>query len=253
MVLKKQDARRSGRKDKKVKESRYLSVIIPTQNDKHRLPTVLIKIDSYLEKSGLTYEILIADAGSTDSTFKTIERLSELIKNVRLVDSEKRSIKNKAEASYLAASKATGEWLLFLDIDRLPSLEGLLDRLREDKNKKFAKNEVWVGMKLFFPIDKKRIFKKISTDWPNLILRFLFGSSVVTFLCLKRDSAKNFWSLIEKEEKISMIKLFFWIKASGCQAGEIFSPIINQADYYSDKLYFWRFLEEWVKEKLSRR
>ena len=238
--------------DKKIKrkKSRYLSVIIPAQNDKRRLPAVLIEIDRYLEKSGLTYEILIADAGSTDGSLKTIERLSELIKNAQLVDLKERSVKSKAEACYLAVLKASGEWLLFLDIDRLPSLEDLLSRL---KNKEFSADEVWVGKKPFLPIEKKWIFKKMPADWPNLILHFLFGSSIMTFLCLKSDSVRNLWPLIEKEEKTSIIKLFFLMKASGCQGGEVLAPIVNQADNCSDKLYFWLFLREWIREKLFRR
>lgn len=46
----------------------YLSVVIPAYNEERRLPETLATIDAYLNGQPYTWEVLVADDGSEDST-----------------------------------------------------------------------------------------------------------------------------------------------------------------------------------------
>lgn len=252
MALKKQDVRRSGRKDKEKASSSscYLSIIIPTQNDRDRLPSVLIEIDRQLEKSGLTYEILAVDAGRADDTSAMVERLIELIKNLRLVKLTIQDTKSKTAAFYSGAREAAGEWLLFLDIDRLPVLEELFLQLKEARDKKAGGSQVFLGVKPSVSSSENRAFKNLISNWPNMFLRAFSGVPMFIFLCLRKDITHRLLPLTKGQDEIFLAELVFLAKKLRCQVGETTTSVISQVDSRSDKLYFWRFLGQLIKIRL---
>lgn len=53
----------------------YLSLVVPSYNEENRLPTMMSATMKYLEerkkdKKSFTYEVVIVDDGSKDSTYK---------------------------------------------------------------------------------------------------------------------------------------------------------------------------------------
>ena len=86
-----------------------VSFIVPAYNEELELPQTLAAIRAASEKSGETYEIIVADDGSTDST-ATLATLA----GARVVKIQRRQI---AAARNAGAREARGDILFFVDAD----------------------------------------------------------------------------------------------------------------------------------------
>lgn len=99
----------------------YLSVIIPCYDEMANLQKgVLDKIDHFLKKKKIEYEVIIADDGSKDGSVAFIEDFIKenphffLIKNPHY---------GKAGAVTTGMLKATGKYRLFTDMDQATPIE----------------------------------------------------------------------------------------------------------------------------------
>ena len=60
-----------------------ISVVIPLLNEAESLPELTSWIDNVMSKNSFSYEILLVDDGSKDSSWKVIEHLSSENKNIK--------------------------------------------------------------------------------------------------------------------------------------------------------------------------
>jgi dolichyl-phosphate beta-glucosyltransferase len=99
--------------------SKKLSVVIPAYNEEKRIEATLNSIDSYLEKQGYDYEILVVDNGSRDKTVEVVKRLAQTtVQNARVL--EQPPIvpgNNKGNAVKKGILEAIGEYVVFMDAD----------------------------------------------------------------------------------------------------------------------------------------
>lgn len=63
----------------------HLSIIIPVYNEVNRLPRTLDSLFSYLPKLERTYEIVVVDDGSLDTTKSLVENIIKTHPEVRLI------------------------------------------------------------------------------------------------------------------------------------------------------------------------
>lgn len=95
-----------------------LSVVIPAYNEEKRIAETLRDVNRYLEKQKYTYEIIVVDNGSNDSTCDVVKHYQETsVQNlVALCLSE--SIGAKGSAVRLGIlDNAKGEYIMFMDAD----------------------------------------------------------------------------------------------------------------------------------------
>lgn len=100
-----------------------LSVIIPAYNEETRLQAYLDKILAYFEHLRLSYEIIVVDDGSTDSTSAVVESFMAKFPMVRLVQLTRNHGKGYAVRSGML--KASGRLRLFADADGATPIEEL--------------------------------------------------------------------------------------------------------------------------------
>lgn len=93
----------------------YLSIIIPAYNEAERLPLTLIDIDKHLEQAPYTYEILVVNDGSKDTTAAIVSKMQVTIKNLKLVDNKEN--KGKGGVVRQGMLLASGTIRLFTDAD----------------------------------------------------------------------------------------------------------------------------------------
>lgn len=98
----------------------YLSVVIPAYNEEKNILTTLKKVEAYLEKQDFSYEILVMDDGSSDSTAEIANNFAKANKNVQVFVLPHRG---KAPTVIDGMEKATGKFILFSDADLATPIE----------------------------------------------------------------------------------------------------------------------------------
>ncbi|MBZ9578411.1 glycosyltransferase family 2 protein [Patescibacteria group bacterium] len=99
----------------------HLSVIIPAYNEEERLPKTLREIDEYLRKQNYESEIIVVSDGSTDRTVEIVKNLMNEIKNLKLVEFEKK--RGKGFGVRQGMLRASGEYRVFTDADNSTSID----------------------------------------------------------------------------------------------------------------------------------
>jgi len=99
----------------------YLSVIIPAYNEENRISNTLLSIDKYLSKQNYSYEIIVVSDGSKDKTAAIVNKFSELIKNLKLIDNKDNHGKGWVVKQGMLESE--GEIRLFMDADNATTID----------------------------------------------------------------------------------------------------------------------------------
>lgn len=103
-----------------------LSIVMPCLNEAETLPRCIAKALRFLERSGVTGEIIVADNGSTDGS-RELARAA----GVRVVPV---ALKGYGAALFTGLSAARGRYCILADSDDsydFEALDGFLDRLRQ--------------------------------------------------------------------------------------------------------------------------
>jgi len=101
----------------------HLSVIIPAYNEALRILPYLQAITVYLDRRGLSCEILVVDDGSQDDTAVAVERVAAHNRHIRLIRLPRNSGKGAAVRAGIQA--AQGELQLFADADGATPIQEL--------------------------------------------------------------------------------------------------------------------------------
>ncbi|HVT01808.1 MAG TPA: glycosyltransferase [Thermoanaerobaculia bacterium] len=91
------------------------SVVVPAYNENSIIGESLGVIAGYLQETGLTYELLVVDDGSTDNTVEMVEAFRNTNPNVRLIRMGKNQ--GKGAAVRRGVQEARGEVISFTDAD----------------------------------------------------------------------------------------------------------------------------------------
>jgi len=108
-----------------------LSVIIPAYNEAENFKKgTLIQVDDYLKKQKYSWEVIVVNDGSVDSTLKLLEDFIKNRKNWRLVNN---THKGKAAAVLEGISQAQGKYILFSDFDQATPISEVRKLLEQAK------------------------------------------------------------------------------------------------------------------------
>ncbi len=102
-------------------EKVYLSVIIPAYNEEKSIGKTLLDIDSYLTQQDYSYEIIVVSDGSRDKTVQIVNKFSEMIKNLRVIDNKKNH--GKGWVVKQGMLEANGKYKLFTDADNATTID----------------------------------------------------------------------------------------------------------------------------------
>ncbi|MGH7802255.1 MAG: glycosyltransferase [Thermodesulfobacteriota bacterium] len=109
----------------------FLSVVVPAYNEQGRIAKTLKEVGDYLQKKEYTYEIIVVDDGSLDSTSDIVGSISKTNGNIRFLKNEVNRGKGYSVKRGVLAS--SGEYVLFSDADLpmpIEEVERLLEWLR---------------------------------------------------------------------------------------------------------------------------
>ncbi|HHH14280.1 MAG TPA: glycosyltransferase family 2 protein [candidate division WWE3 bacterium] len=94
--------------------SPFISIVIPAYNEEKNILNTLKTIEDFLSQQDYTYEVLVMNDGSLDSTSSIANNYAKTNKHITVYDLPH---KGKANAVLEGFKKARGEYVLFSDAD----------------------------------------------------------------------------------------------------------------------------------------
>ncbi|MDR0559987.1 MAG: glycosyltransferase family 2 protein [Prevotellaceae bacterium] len=133
-----------------------ISIVIPLYNEEESLPELVAWIEKVVEKHGFSYEIIMVNDGSSDSSWKVIEDIASKNGNVRGICFRRNYGKSAALHCGFKASK--GDIVLTMDADLQDSPDEIPEFYRMIKEENFDLVSGW---------KKKRYDNTLSKNIPS--------------------------------------------------------------------------------------
>lgn len=155
-----------------LRESVFLSVLIPAYNEERSIAQTLLSLSTTLRSNGWRYEIIVASDGSKD---KTVEIASNLgLDNVRVLDLYPNQ--GKGAALLAAFQTSRGKYAAFFDADGDIAVESLVDLFKRLLN---SDADIIVGSKVH-PESMVQYpkLRRIQSYGFRLLIRLLFSIPV---------------------------------------------------------------------------
>ncbi|MEK7061155.1 MAG: dolichyl-phosphate beta-glucosyltransferase [Patescibacteria group bacterium] len=177
-----------------------LSVVIPAYNEEKTIKnSSLDDVWSYLSKQKYNWEVVVVDDASTD---KTLALSTEFAKNHKGIRVLAESHRGKGGSVIAGMLKASGDIILFADMDQatpINQIEKLLPEFNEGFDIAIGSRSGRKGA----PIIRKAMaygFSVIRT----LVLRLPFKDTQCGFKAFKKDAAKNIFNkmMVVKEKTL---------------------------------------------------
>lgn len=175
----------------------YLSVVIPAYNEEHNLKAnILSKVYNYLKKQKYTWEVIIADDGSTDKTAELVLQFCKSHKGFRIL---KEPHRGKAGTVIAGVLKAKGKFVLFTDMDQstpLNQIEKFFGEFEKGRDIVIGSRKGRKGAPLI-----RKIMAFGFVILRSLILRLPYRDTQAGFKALKYEAAQKIFTRLEKLNK----------------------------------------------------
>ena len=152
-----------------------ISVVVPLYNEEESLPELAAWINRVMEANHFTYEIIMVDDGSNDSSWKVIEKLSA--KDNRIRGIKFRRNYGKSAALHCGFEDAQGEVVITMDADLQDSPDEIPELYRMVTDEDYDLVSGW-KQKRYDPITKT-----VPTKLFNATARRFSGIKLHDFNC----------------------------------------------------------------------
>lgn len=156
-----------------------LSVVIPAYNEEKRILRALTRIDKYLSKNLIKFEIIVVSDGSIDNTAEIVTDFAKHHRNVRLIELHENQGKGAAvKKGVLAAGK---DWILVTDTDLSTPIEELPQLVSRS-----GKYQIIYGSRYLDKnklLVKQPLLRQVIGRFGNFIIRIFFGLKMVDTQC----------------------------------------------------------------------
>jgi glycosyltransferase involved in cell wall biosynthesis len=186
-----------------VKGSVRVSVVFPAYNEAASLEDAVDEVTRALNEFTRSYEIIIAEDGSTDGTDKLAAALAEKYPFVKHIHGEKRL--GRGTALKNAFKQSNGEVLVYMDLDLatdLKHLKVLVDAVE------FEGYDFATGSRMLSESDVERSgTRNIASKTYNFMVRVVLGSKIRDHQCgFKAFRREPLMQLLDEVEA----KHWFW-------------------------------------------
>ncbi len=180
-----------------------VSVVLPALNEADIIDGAVESVSQALKSYGCTYEIIIAEDGSTDGTDKKADSLAEKYFFVKHLHGEKRLGRGKALNNSFKQSK--GKILIYMDVDLATDLKHL-GQLIDAVSKEGYQLATGSRMLLDSKVKRTRTRGTASRIY-NFMVRIILGSKIKDHQCgFKAFQREPLMQLLDEVEA----KHWFW-------------------------------------------
>lgn len=164
-----------------------ISVVVPLYNEEESLPELAVWIDKVMKENGFSYEVLMVNDGSTDTSWQVIEDLNKQNPNIKGIN----FLRNYGKSAGLQVGfQATeGDVVITMDADLQDSPDEIPELYRMITEEGYDLVSGW-KQKRFDPITKT-----IPSKFFNRMTRWVSGIKLNDFNCglkaYKKEVVKN--------------------------------------------------------------
>ena len=164
-----------------------LSAVIPLLNEEESLPELCNWITKVADENKLSYEIILIDDGSTDTSWQIIQQLSNKNANIKGIKFQRNY--GKSAALNIGFQATSGNVVITLDADLQDSPDEIPSLIKMINNKGYDLVSGW-KKKRYDPLSKT-----IPTKLFNAVTRLVTGISLNDFNCglkaYRKEVVKN--------------------------------------------------------------
>ena len=165
--------------EKEVTDTVDVTVVLPAYNEADELEATVDKVNQALTQFTRSYEVIIAEDGSTDGTDRLAEALAEKNPFVKHIHGEKRL--GRGTALKNAFKQSRGEVLVYMDLDLATDLKHLKPLVEAVK---FEGYEFATGSRMLQKSTVKRSgTRNLASKTYNFMVRAVLGSKVKDHQC----------------------------------------------------------------------
>ena len=170
-------------------------MVLPAYNEVEYLQPAVEKTIQTLNQFTKSYEVIIAEDGSTDGTAERAEELAKKIVGIRHIHREKRL--GRGTALNNAFKQSTGEVLVYMDLDLARDLKYLKPLVEAITDEGF---DFSTGSRMMAESKAERTMSRsISSKTYNFLVRHMLGSKLRDHQCgFKAFKREPLMSLLDK-------------------------------------------------------
>jgi len=181
----------------------YLSVVIPAYNEEINLKRgVLESVYDYLKDKNFSWEVIILDDGSKDSTTSLVEKFAKTHKNFFL---RKEPHRGKGGTLIAGADAAKGDYILFADMDQstpMDQFDKFIPKLKEGYDVVIGSRSGRPGQPMI-----RKIMAYGFVVLRTIILRLPFKDTQCGFKVYKNSAAKEIFRRTQIYKKDAVSKM----------------------------------------------
>ncbi len=196
--------------------------MIPAYNEERRIPSTLSSVHKYLAGTGRSFEIVVVDDGSLDSTSDYVDSFAETHEGVRLLSYVPN--KGKGHAVRIGMLAAQGEMVLFDDADGsspIEELEKLAERIKNGADVAFG-SRAKPGQERTV---KALAYRKYIGNAFNLIVQSLLLPGIMDTQCgfkmFKQSVAKDIFSVSRQDGFAFDVEVLYISRLRGYSIEEV--------------------------------
>jgi glycosyltransferase involved in cell wall biosynthesis len=180
-----------------------ISVVLPAHNEADIIEHAVETISQALKEYGCSYEIIIAEDGSTDGTDKKAAILTQKLPFVRHIHGEKRLGRGRALKNTFKQSN--GKILIYMDVDLATDIKHLGELIDSVSKEGYA---LATGSRMLSESNVERSgTRDLASKFYNLMVRVILGSKVKDHQCgFKAFQREPLLQLLDQVEA----KHWFW-------------------------------------------
>ena len=198
----------------------FLSIVIPAYNEEPRIGDTLERVITFLAAQPYTWEVVVADDGSTDGTSRVVTALSDRYANLRLLRLPHRGKGSAVKQGMLAA---TGEYRVLCDADLsvpIEHVERLLPPMSQDVDIAVGSREAPGARRIGEPASR-HLLGRIY----NFVVRFLavpgFRDTQCGFKCFRGDIVPELFGRQTMDGFAFDVEILFLARKAGLRMSEI--------------------------------